>query len=152
MEFEIYVQASLSDEERDNLVLWFSYLHSKENYSRASMVLAALSFLLKMQGFQDMKSFVVRQVAKGLQRSQPRIDTHRPVTFNILESLLGQLNKVSTSSCEVTLSVSIFFGVFWDLSHWGISLDKISKTKVEDGVLWLTCGVHDFRLEFVSQD
>ncbi|XP_031747536.1 uncharacterized protein LOC116406780 isoform X1 [Xenopus tropicalis] len=136
-ELERYVQGPLGKEEREDLVLWFLFLHGKEQRSKAGMgkALAALSFFFKLQGFQDAtKSFVVRQVAKGCRRGHPSIDTRRPVTFSILEGLFDQLYKVCKSSYEVTLFQLAFSLAFFGAFRIG---ELVSNTKREEGGIQL---------------
>ncbi|XP_041438195.1 uncharacterized protein LOC121400005 isoform X1 [Xenopus laevis] len=132
-ELERYVQGPLGAVEREDLTLWFLYLHGTEHRSRTGIgrVLAALSFMFKMQGCGDVtKSFVVRQVAKGLRRGQQRKDTRRPITLSILEGLFGQLDKVCASDYEVALFQFAFSLAFFGAFRIG---ELVSTKKSEEG-------------------
>ncbi|OCT77888.1 hypothetical protein XELAEV_18028985mg, partial [Xenopus laevis] len=123
----------LGEMEREDLTLWFLYLHGTEHSSRTGIgrVLAALSFMFKMQGYRDVtKSFVVWQVAKGLRRGQQRKDTRRPITLNILEGLFGQLDKVCASDYEVALFQLAFSLAFFGAFRIG---ELVSTKKSEEG-------------------
>lgn len=57
--------------------------------------LVGLAFLFKWQGLQDFpKDFWVRQAVKGYRRDSQSRGSRRPVSFEILSKILGQLQVV----------------------------------------------------------
>lgn len=79
--------------------------------------LAGLAFLFKLQGQQDVtKDFWVRQALKGYRKRGIKRDSRRPVTFEVLGSIIEKLGEVCSSEYEITLFkvafVLAFFGAF----------------------------------------
>ncbi|XP_053323805.1 uncharacterized protein LOC128497668 [Spea bombifrons] len=79
--------------------------------------LAALAFYFKMHGEVDLtKEFLVSQAMKGYRRGCRRVDSRRPVTFDLLGRLCVCLPGVCFSEFEVCLFrlsfVLAFFGAF----------------------------------------
>lgn len=102
------------------LLLIYYIARKMEEGVSASVVnrnVTGLAFLFKLQGQVDFtKDFWVRQAMKGYRKAMVRRDARRPVTFEILQGIIRQLERVCSSGYEVMLfKVSFllaFFGAF----------------------------------------
>ena len=79
--------------------------------------MAGLAFLFKLRGCQDFtKDFWVRQALKGYRKARMTRDVRRPVSFSVLQGLVGQLPGICSSEYESALFkvafILAFFGAF----------------------------------------
>ncbi|KAM3936674.1 uncharacterized protein RB166_018500 [Leptodactylus fuscus] len=85
--------------------------------SGLSRRLSALAFWFQFKGVRDVtKTFLVRQAARGFRRGAATRDRRRPLTFSILQDLVGFLGHFCVSEYEVVLFrlafALAFFGAF----------------------------------------
>lgn len=97
--------------------------------------LAGLAFHFKLKGWPDAtKKFSIRQALKGWRRQTPQLDSRRPVSFQLLLSLVRVTPEICRNSFEsllLALSFSLcFFGAFRIselLSPSGVKLGGFSR-------------------------
>ena len=66
--------------------------------------IVALSYYNKINGFIDnTQTFLVKQMLKGLNKTQNRKDHRMPITITLLEKILPNLSHICTSYYEATL-------------------------------------------------
>ncbi|XP_073481634.1 integrase/recombinase xerD homolog [Aquarana catesbeiana] len=102
------------------LLLIYYIARKMEEGVSASVVnknVTGLAFLFKLQGQMDFtKDFWVRQAMKGYRKAWVKKDARRPVTFEILQGVIAQLERVCSSGYEVLLFkvafLLAFFGAF----------------------------------------
>lgn len=83
--------------------------------SRINRCIAGLAFGLRMRGIRDFtKCFLVVQALRGWRRGQVLADTRRPVSFQLLQDLGGQLVQLCNSPYEACL-----FRVSFSLAFFG---------------------------------
>lgn len=113
---EMYVNTEYS---YPNLALSFiNQLFSQgSSFSHVSRVIAGISFFQKWFNEPHMSGlFQVKQVLKGFRKGSFTQDSRRPITFEVLQSLVKACEQVCKSALEVqlfkTAFVLCFFGAF----------------------------------------
>ncbi|KAM4045407.1 uncharacterized protein ACNLHF_009237 [Anomaloglossus baeobatrachus] len=90
------------------------------SFSRVNRFLAGVSFGCKLQGVVDItKNFLVRQAVRGLRKGVHRPDSRRPVSFQLLEELGAQLERVCVSHFEMVLFQLAFSWAFFGATRIG---------------------------------
>lgn len=123
------VGGCVSEQDRLSLLLYVIGMQfSKgESVSKMNRRLAALAFLYKLQGLRDItKEFMVRQAMKGFRRGRVVRDTRRPVSFGLLQDMVGILPRVCSSPYEVQLFTAAFSLAFFGALRIG---ELVSKNK-----------------------
>lgn len=124
-----------SDRDRLSLLLYMigTQFSVGESVSKMNRRLAALAFLFKLEGLRDVKKdFMVRQAMKGFWRGRVVQDTRRPVSFGLLQDLVGILPRVCSSLYEVQLFTAAFSLAFFGALRIG---ELVSKNKRGTGGL-----------------
>ena len=129
------------------LVLYFVARNMEAGVSQSMLdkKLAGLAFLFKWQGCPDFtKEFCVRQALKGYRKQGRRADSRRPVSFEILGGIMGELGTLCSSRFEVLLFRAAFALAFFGAFRVG-ELVSPSKTvqggMLADDVVWTREGV-----------
>lgn len=129
------VGGCFSDQDRLSLLLYMIGMQFSrgESVSKMNRRLAAMAFLYKLRGLRDVsKEFLVRQAMKGFRRGRVVRDTRRPVSFELLQDLVGILHRVCSSPYEVHLFTAAFSLAFFGALRIG---ELVSKNKRGDGGL-----------------
>ena len=95
-----------------NFIAWMSL----KGYKPSTVVayIAGISYYLNLNGLSDVNEvFIVRNMFKGLQRSQPSKDIRSPVTIDMLKAILRALRNVATSDYEALLFSAAFVVMFF---------------------------------------
>ncbi|XP_040283796.1 uncharacterized protein LOC120997666 isoform X1 [Bufo bufo] len=91
-----------------------SLLDKGVGYSVLHLTVSGVSFFFKLAGCQPFSNqFVVKQFLKGVKRSFRRIDSRRPITFELLGSLVSVLEKCTFSKFEAILFKVAFVVTFF---------------------------------------
>lgn len=103
--------------------------------SKMNKSLAALAFFFRSQGLMDVtKDFRVRQAMKGFRKGRVHPDSRHPVSFDLLQELVGLLPGVCTSNYEVRLFTVAFSLAFFGALRIG---ELVSKNRSGAGGLQL---------------
>ncbi|XP_041421831.1 uncharacterized protein LOC121394539 [Xenopus laevis] len=98
--------------QRDSDVLLSFVLEQVEaQYSLSAITkkLAGISFFLKVQGEADItKSFLVKQILRGVGRITRSVDIRRPITLSLLKDLVSVLPQICYSRFETMLFTLLF--------------------------------------------
>ncbi|XP_040216858.1 integrase/recombinase xerD homolog [Rana temporaria] len=126
-------EVHLSGPEVRTLVWYFLSRNIEAGVSQSVLdkKLAGLAFLFKWQGLPDFtKDFWVRQALKGYRKQGRRLDTRRPVSFDILKGLMDMMGTVGSSGFEVTLFRAAFALAFFGAFRIG---ELVSPSKMVQG-------------------
>ncbi|OCT57189.1 hypothetical protein XELAEV_18003887mg [Xenopus laevis] len=130
----LHQETGLSDKE---LILWFVLEQGQAGYSASSIQkhFAGISFWLKLLGLEDVtKSFLVKQILKGISRMGRSSDTRKPITLLILSKLLAALPQVCFSPYEQVLFRVLF--IFCFFAALRVSEAVSSSKSIPGGLQW----------------
>lgn len=127
------------------LALFIAYLFER-HYASSTVYtyVACLSHTHKLRGFADpAQVFYIKQMLKGYNKRQPRLDLRLPITLPILQRLINASNQISGSpyqACQFRAMCALAFFAFLRIgeitTHSGagnLPLQLNQLTKVYDG-------------------
>ncbi|CAH2222041.1 micronuclear linker histone poly -like, partial [Pelobates cultripes] len=129
------VGGDLSEGHRLDVFLWLLCRLFAKGASPAMVDrhMSALAFWFKFQGWEDLtKHFLVRQAVRGFRRGKTSTDVRRPVSFAVLQGLVGKLPELCSSPFEVVLFSGAFVWAFFGAFRIG---ELVSANKVGVGGL-----------------
>ncbi|OCT74287.1 hypothetical protein XELAEV_18033247mg [Xenopus laevis] len=130
----LHRETGLGDRE---LILWFILEQGQAKYSASSIQkhLAGISFWMKLLGLEDVtKSFLVKQILKGISRVRRSGDTRKPIILLILNKLLAALPQVCLSLYEQVLFRVLF--IFCFFAALRVSEALSSSKSIPGGLQW----------------
>ncbi|OCT58760.1 hypothetical protein XELAEV_18001723mg [Xenopus laevis] len=130
----LHRETGLGDRE---LILWLILEQGQAGYSASSIQkhLAGISFWLKLLGLEDVtKSFLLKQILKGISRMGRSSDTRKPITLLILNKLLAALPQVCFSPYEQVLFRVLF--IFCFFAALRVSEAVSSSKSIPGGLQW----------------
>ncbi|XP_062608427.1 uncharacterized protein LOC134270246 isoform X2 [Saccostrea cucullata] len=101
----------------DHIINFIAYMSENGcSFSTVKSYLAGISFSINVHGwFNPIDSFLVRKLLAGYKKSKVVADTRRPITLQLLQSILLILPNVTYSSYEAELFKSAFVLAFFAL-------------------------------------
>lgn len=117
---------------QSDLVNFVSYLSlQKFSANTIKTYVAGISYHCKLHGFPDRtQDFLLKKVLLGLSRSNPHHDTRKPITLQILTTIVQTLPSICHSYYESTLFTTIFVTAFFGFFRMG---ELVQNTKQDVG-------------------